>query len=95
MSLSGDAHSRYKTKVLTARLTKDHYSIMEWVEEPSVIPNITWSDFMVHIHAAGFLSGDGGTFAPLALACPFLRTFPLHVKLSSQYTLYIQHLQLF
>jgi len=36
-SLSGDARSRYETKVLTTGLSKDPYSITEWTEEPSVI----------------------------------------------------------
>ena len=36
-SLSGDARVRYETKLLTAGLTKDPYSITEWIEEPSVI----------------------------------------------------------
>ena len=48
-SLSGDARVRYETKLLTAGLTKDPYSITEWIEEPSVIPDIKWSDFMLYM----------------------------------------------
>jgi len=48
-SLSGDAHSRYEMKVLTTGLSKDPYSITEWTEEPSVIPDIKWSNFMIYI----------------------------------------------
>ena len=48
-SLSGDARVRYETKLLTAELTKDPYSITEWIEEPSVIPDIKWSDFMLYM----------------------------------------------
>ena len=48
-SLSGDAHVRYETKVLTAGLTKYPYSITEWVEEPTVIPDIKWSDSLLYM----------------------------------------------
>ena len=38
----------YEAKVLTAGITKDSYSITEWVEEPSIVPDIKWNNFIIH-----------------------------------------------
>ena len=48
-SLLGKVRVRYEAKVLTAGLTKDPYSITEWVEEPTVTPDIKWSNFMLYM----------------------------------------------
>ena len=48
-SLSGDVLVRYEAKVLTVGLTKYPYCITEWVEEPTVIPDIKWSDSMLYM----------------------------------------------
>ena len=49
MSLSSETRERYGSKVVSAGLAIDPYSISEWEEDPQDIPSVTWSDMVYYM----------------------------------------------
>ncbi|XP_065919932.1 uncharacterized protein [Dysidea avara] len=49
MSLSSETRERYESKVVSAGLAIDPYSISEWEEDPQDIPSVTWSDMVYYM----------------------------------------------
>ena len=49
MSLSSESRERYGSKVVSAGLAIDPYSISEWEEDPQDIPSVTWSDMVYYM----------------------------------------------
>jgi len=46
LSLSSESRERCESKVVSAGLVIDPYSISEWEEDPQDIPRVTWSDMV-------------------------------------------------
>ena len=46
---SRQRYERYEAKVTSAGLTIDPYSISNWEEEPTTIPNVKWSDMVLYM----------------------------------------------
>lgn len=48
-SLSAEARKRYSSKVITAGLHADPYTLEDWTQNPETIPAIQWSDLMLYM----------------------------------------------
>ena len=49
LKLSNESRQRHEAKVTSAGLTIDPYSISNWEEEPTTIPNVKWSDMVLYM----------------------------------------------
>ena len=49
LSLSAESKKRYRCKVTSSGLKVDPYSILSWTEDPSILPNVQWSDMVMYM----------------------------------------------
>jgi len=49
LDLKADSKKRYQSKVTSAGLRIDPYSITQWSEDPDEIPSVTWSDVVLYM----------------------------------------------
>ena len=49
LSLMGESKKRYESKVTSTGLKVDPYSLSTWTEDPSMIPDVKWSDMMMYL----------------------------------------------
>ena len=49
LNLKSESRERYESKVVSAGLAVDPYSISKWEENPQDIPSVTWSDMVYYM----------------------------------------------
>jgi len=49
LSLTGKSKKRYECKVTSTGLKVDPYTISSWTEDPSMIPDVKWSDMVLYM----------------------------------------------
>ena len=47
--LSSQAKERYEAKVVSSGLSRDPYTIEDWIEAPEEVPDVGWSDMMLYM----------------------------------------------
>ena len=48
-SLTGESKKRYKCKITSTGLKVYLYRLSTWKEDPSMIPDVKWSDMMMYM----------------------------------------------
>jgi len=48
-NLTGESKKRYECKVTSTGLKVDPYTISSWTEDPSMIPDVKWSDMVLYM----------------------------------------------